>query len=176
MNCFSTSSTASGPPSPQGEGIKERRKFMKKTLSLVLSLIMIITALAATPFAAHANTAEGETANFRWELSGTNLYVFGKKSGTGVVDTLPWSAYENEITDIALYDVKKIGDYEFARMTKLEYVYLYYGIEEIGTEAFDGCSSLIKVQTASTIKKIGDRCFYGCVKLDSCQLNHGLGV
>ncbi|MBQ7596462.1 MAG: hypothetical protein IJU45_07350, partial [Clostridia bacterium] len=70
---------------------------MKKTLSLVLSLMMILSTLTALPFTTHAALG-GICDNFSWSLAEGELRI--SPEGEGIVDEYPWESYKNIITDV----------------------------------------------------------------------------
>lgn len=170
---------------------------MKKSLSLTLSLIMIITTLCALPFTAHAALG-GICDNFSWSLAEGELRI--SPEGEGIVDEYPWESYKNIITDVVinegineimtgLFDgytsietvvipstCKRVEDESFHNCTALEEIMLREGVEEIGQDTFCECSALETVELPSTVKTLDYRAFKDCTSLNDVGLNSGLQV
>ncbi len=170
---------------------------MKKTLSLVLSLMMILSTLTALPFTSQAAIG-GICDNFSWKIVSGELTI--SPNGEGIVDEYPWESYKNSITDVVINDgineimtglfdgytsietvvipstCKRVEDESFHNCTALEEIMLREGVEEIGQDTFCGCSALESVELPSTVKTLDYRAFQDCTALYDVVLNNGLQV
>jgi hypothetical protein len=66
--------------------------------------------------------------------------------------------------------VTHIGNWAFADLTYLEYVYIPYGVTHIGDYAFEGCKNLKEIILPDSVTYIGEFSFRGCTGLTSCLL------
>ncbi len=134
---------------------------MKKTkiLSVLLSLVMIITAISMMPVGSFAATPESEFS-----------YTTGS-DGTVTITKYNCSASNVEIPDtIAGKAVTAIGDEAFAENEKLLSVTIPASVLSIGEAAFAGCSELISVKLNEGLKEIDAGAFFLCVSLESIKL------
>ena len=166
---------------------------MKKFLSVLLSVALIITALplGAFEFKASAETS-GKTGDCTWEVDDYVLTI----SGCGAMDdysdsSSPWGTeiFEVIITngvtnigDYAFYDcdllvnitmpnsVISIGDSAFADCSNLTSVTIGDGVTSIGFCSFYACYKLTEVTMGDSVTKIGDGAFYTCFKLTSITI------
>lgn len=114
---------------------------MKKTISLLLSFVMIIT--MAVPISANAGEAKGKWINGGYyvnnHLKDIKYNYKGKfvvKSGTTAIDEWVGYLYDN-ITEVVIPD----------------------SVKNIGTMAFSRCKSLTKVKMGNNVKQIGSSVF-----------------
>lgn len=121
---------------------------MKKLLSFVLSIVMVLTMFSVVGYAIDEPFASGvvnalDGVEFYWELS--------EDGGTLTIDGTGYMA--------EFYDTPEWLSYNFSKVVIGE------GVGDIGDEAFLNAESLESVELASTVKIIGDRAFYGCKNL-----------
>jgi hypothetical protein len=133
---------------------KARRKIMKKALSAILSLVMILLALTPLSFTAFAGDG-GTTGKCTWEYSNGELTI----SGSGAMADYeydsakntchrPWESYTNEITKLT---IKR-------------------GVTGIGSYAFYGFSNLAEIKTPTTVQRIGECSFAFCKKVSKIYI------
>ena len=175
----------------------------KRTLSLMLALLMILSVL---PVSAAADAPKSGTCgeNLTWTLSDDGVLTI---SGSGAMtdygpnsegyDVLtPWDAYINDvksivissgvtsigsrafagcgITSIVIPDsVKTIGKSAFADCTGVTSADLGKGVTAIGKGAFAGCS-FTEITIPDSVKTIDDEAFMNCRALVSITLPKGL--
>ncbi len=120
---------------------------MKRTLSLVLSSIMILGIFASMPVTVNAATS-GTTGDCTWTLDGTVLTISGngKMGDYGYSPKLPWG---NDITNVIIDD----------------------GVTDIGSHAFDNCSSLESISIPKSVKKINENAFFYCSNIESVYIS-----
>lgn len=142
---------------------------MKKTLSLLLSLVMMITIFAGFETTAYAATRTGTTGSISWSLDTTSGLL--TLSGNGATDDYkdsisnraPWyTLYRNSIKNVVVGEgVTHIGNYLFYNCTKLETV-VFNGntVTTIGESAFESCTgSTYWLDIPSSVTNIGGKAF-----------------
>ena len=158
---------------------------MKKTLSLILSLILII-AVIPIGFAADDPKYYSYTDNGDGTCSITGYKNFYAESVV-IPSTLP-DADGNPLTVVSITGfrqknsiqsvnipstVVEIGDMAFYNCKKLYSVAIGTGVKAIGKSAFNGCVQLESVNLRNT-EVLGDMAFYGCTKLNWVDLGTAL--
>lgn len=167
---------------------------MKKRLLSIL--LVLLTALTLLPLGALANDDNKCGENLTWEFADGILTI----SGTGDMydyssaDPAPWSAKNNDISEITVLDgVTSIGDNAFhsccaesidlqctslvsigknafSRCTTLTSIFIPDSVQSIGSEAFSLCEGLSMVELPTTLTKIPDGIFTDCTLLDSITI------
>ena len=174
-------------------------KAIKKSISILLALIMIIGVFAALPLTVGA--VGGKTGDCDWSFDEAT----GKLSITGAGnpgDNCPWFEYENQIksvyigsgvtrtptnvgdniyiknvTSVEIGDsVKRIGFNTFGGCSKLKTLKLGSGLTYIGEQAFRDCTALKSVTIPNKVTKIGPNAFDGCKKLAALKFGKGLKI
>lgn len=136
--------------------------FNKKLLSVVLVLILAVSAipLGAFTFDASASTS-GTTGDCTWSISGTTLTI----SGNGAMDdytfgSAPW--YYNNITRVVIKSgVTNIGECAFEG-SDIKTVTIPNTVISIGDSAFNNCHSFTNVTIPNSVTTIGDEAFFAC--------------
>lgn len=139
---------------------------MKKTLSLFLSIIMMISIFAGFETTAYAATRSYNTGDLRatydtssglLTLSGT-----GKSASYQLATSVPWFIYRNSIKNVVVNEgVTELGKNLFSGCTKLETV-VFNGntVTTIGESAFEGCTnSTYWLDIPSSVTNIGSKAF-----------------
>ena len=140
----------------------------KKTLSLILALLMVFSLLPASAFA--ANTVQSGTCgeNLTWTLDDEGVLTI---TGTNLMSNAPWSTYKDSIKSVVIGEgVMSVCDNAFYECTNLEEVSLPKGLDTIGSSAFRGCSSLEKINIPASVTYISDRAFCDCSKIKEITL------
>ena len=167
----------------------------KKTLGLILALLMVFSLLPASAFAANVVQSGTCGENLTWTFDDEGVLTI---TGTGEMTGAPWESYKDSIKSVVIGDgVTSICNNAFlfftslkevsipASITKIEADAFYCcselteiiipdSVTEIGDRAFRGCSGLTKVDMSSGLKQIGDSAFYGCTGLTSIDIPDGL--
>ena len=135
-------------------------KNTKKIISLLLSVLMIITALPLTAVNSFAETpTSGTTGDCTWSLDGTVLTISGNGDMEYYSDypLLPWGS---SITKVVIEDgVTSIGDWAFYACRQLTSVTISDSVESIGDCVFYECTSLKSITIGSGVKNIGNGAF-----------------
>ena len=167
---------------------------MKKRLLSIL--LVLLTALTLLPLGALADDNNKCGENLTWEFADGILTI----SGTGDMydyssaDPAPWSAKNNDISEITVLDgVTSIGDNAFhsccaesidlqctslvsigknafSRCTMLTSIFIPESVQSIGSEAFSLCEGLSMVELPPTLTKIPDGIFTDCKQLSSVDI------
>jgi len=121
---------------------------MKRTISILLLVLTVITSLAVCPINAYAATS-GKTGSCQWSLSGTVLTISGKGAMGDGEEVNNW---DRNITEVIIKE----------------------GVTYIGKMAFYDCTELKKVTLPSTLKTIGYFAFGSCRLLPEIKLPENL--
>ncbi len=138
----------------------------KKSLSIFLSAIMLLSVFAVLPIAANAaGVYHGKVGDceYLYYLDTKELSILSYGGSTIEADSngkYPWDNYRSEIKKITTNKpIKTIGEGAFKNLTSLKSAYLYETIETIGTSAFQGCTSLETVTLPASLKTLGTSAF-----------------
>ena len=134
---------------------------MKKLLSLVLGITLLLTATVIVPV--HAATSGTCGAGLTWTLDTSNgvLTISGQgemtnyyytENDSGEESTAPWGSNWRYIRSVVICD----------------------GVTSIGTYAFGYCDLLTEISIPDSVTKIGYGAFYSCNKLESVTLPRGM--
>ena len=137
---------------------------MKKVLSLLLSVLMLITALPLAVFSdldlpGIALTAKAETADITWSIDDGILTIDGDGDmptyANSSSNRAPWYANRASITSVVISDeITSIGAYAFHNCTALASIDLPDGLTSIGSDAFNSCSALTEVTIPATLTQL----------------------
>ena len=143
---------------------------MKKTLSIILSLVLVIAAL---PLAA----VESDAATILTSQDGLWKYYVNADNTTITINSGGSSkAYLGTDTDVTVpsaidgYPVMIVGNYAFYNYTDLESVTIPNTVTSIGNNAFQNCSSLADVDMGSGVLTIGSSAFANCTSFEEIEI------
>lgn len=133
---------------------------MKKIVSVVLCICLLIGAMPFGLFSINANAASsGTTGDCTWRLSGTTLTI----SGNGAMgdytyqNNAPWG---QEVAKVIINSgVTNIGDYAFCFCDSLTSVTIPDSVTSIGDNAFSHCSSLTTITIPDSVTSIDSGAF-----------------
>lgn len=141
---------------------------MKKTLAIMLTLLMLIPVLTVSAFA---------DAPMSWNIMEDNVLVI---SGEGEMRDLtdvsaPWKNYDKQILSLEVEDgVTGIGNHAFQALRYMTSATVADSVERIGDGAFANCISLESVVLPSGLKMLNPYVFSHCSKIKSLALPEGL--
>ncbi len=147
-------------------------KKLSRILAVILSLIMIISAIPITASAGTVTGTCGENLTWTFDDSTGTLTI----SGTGAMDDYdynnrPWESYEYDIIKVVINNgVTSIGDDAFNYCTSLTSITIPDSVTTIGVRAFDYCTSLENVTIGDSVTAIGDGAFSNCTSLTSITI------
>ena len=126
---------------------------MKKIISLLLSLTMLLSIVSVVDFSAYADTLTtgkcGVNVTYSFDTSTGMLTI----SGTG---------------DMADYSFGNSSPFD--SNSNIKSVIIENSVTSIGSCAFDGCTSLTSVTIPNSVTSIGDNAFHGCTSLTSVTI------
>ena len=148
---------------------------MKKLISLLLSIVMVLTMFSVVGSAIDEPFASGvvqalDGVEFYWELSedGGTLTINGKGHMAEFYDAPEWLSYN--FTKVVVEDgVCDIGEEAFLNAESLESVELAESVTIIGDRGFYGCKNLKNVKFNS-VSYIGSMAFYGCMSFTDIEI------
>ena len=152
---------------------------MKKLLSIVLAVLMCMTAMttAISVSAKETNTVEtsATVGNISWGVSGGYLYIVGSGNLPNFTAyNAPWSSKYQEINRVVIDgNITSIGSYAFYNLSNLVSVQ-FDGVSKltkIGDNAFSYCTSLTDIILPSTVKSVGKNAFYNCKAMTNFTTN-----
>ncbi len=148
---------------------------MKNIISLLLSALMVGSAVTSLPLSAGAASVEQGAVDtvgtpivsdgFHIVWNGGNSSKIIKYTGNAVNLTIPHT--------IEGYEINAIDSQAFSGNDTLNSVVIPSGIEEIGYKAFSQCSALKSVVIESRVNTLDEGIFYGCENLESVTLPNG---
>jgi len=156
---------------------------MKKMLSALLALSMVLALLPAGVFTASA-LQEGD---YTYIVADSKALITGYTGVGGsinipsVLGGYPVAAIQNSafyhctsLTGVTVPDcVLRIESSAFERCTSLKYAATGTGVTNIGDHAFNGCSALETVKLGRGILIIDEYAFFGCVSLKNITIPSG---
>lgn len=127
---------------------------MKKVLSLLLSLAMLLTITSGLNFTAYADVQTGKC--------GDNVtYSFDTETGVLTI---------NGEGDMENYNYNNYKNNPFYKKSNIKTVIIKNGVTSIGSYAFEDCTSLTSVTIPNSVTSIGDWAFDGCTSLTSVTI------
>lgn len=140
---------------------------MKKILSLILTICLIISICVFMPLSASAATSGTCGDDLTWTLDDKGTLTI---SGTGDMDShwsrgiMPkWYKFHENIINIYIEDgVTNISNFAFAFCFNAKCITMPNSLSYIGISAFQGCKSLEKVIIPQKVKQIDRLAFAGC--------------
>ena len=154
---------------------------MKKTVSVLLCLVMLVTLIQGFAFSAGAASSGQCGDSVSWSLSadGTltisgagNMYHFYSYDHDGPA---PWYEEREKITAAVVKDgVRSVGNYAFYDCRNLRTVTLADSVTAIGKEAFRDCLRLDHVALPPEMIEIEEDTFMNCRHLSDLTVPEGL--
>ncbi len=134
----------------------------KRFISLLLSLILILTALPLVGVASFAETS----GDFEYEIIGDGTAEITYYSGDAQTLYIP--------STIDGYPVTGIGKLAFYTNDSLSSVIIPNGVTYIGEEAFSDCNGLTDIVIPESVKIIDDYAFWYCSNLTGLTIPNGV--
>lgn len=140
---------------------------MKKAVSLLISVLLVLSVVSSVPFGAgalEADSACGDSLNWNFDASTGTLTLGGSGDMYNYNDDAspaPWiNAYRTQIKSVVCENgVTSIGSKAFMNCTSIESVDLGNTLRGIGWYAFYGCSSLSGVAIPDSVTGVWSGCF-----------------
>ena len=143
---------------------------MKKLLSFLLSIMLILSVVPMGLFSITASAAtSGTTGDCTWSLDGTVLTISGNgEMGNYDGSNPPWGTYITAV--IIKYGVTSIGESAFEDCTGLTNITIPDGVTSIGESVFEDCTGLTSVTIPDSVTYIGKHAFSGCTGLTNITI------
>ena len=152
---------------------------MKRIVSMILALALVLAYLTAMPVHVHAETVASGTCgeNLTWVLTEDGTLTI---SGTGEMydftpeNPNPWMSYQNEIKSVVIENgVTSISHGAFFEYWELQEVSIADSVTTIGYSAF-AFTQLREVDLPDSLRVIPEALFSGCVYLRSVSIPNGV--
>ena len=153
---------------------------MKKALSILLSLVVVLATLPLTAVDAFAETdgdytytvTNGE-ATVTGYLGADTAVTVPSTLGGCPVTSIGNNAFQNNttLTAVSFPDtLVSIGNYAFATCTALQSVVIPNSVTTLGTSVFDSCTALASVSFGTGLSAIGEYDFFRCTSLTTVTI------
>ncbi len=139
------------------------KKTFKKTLSLLLALMMLLGAVSASASAIEINIDVNALA-FEFRVNDYGTATLTKVTNALIFDgdvVVPSVA----TIDNVKYTVQGIGSAAFANCDKVTSITIPEGVTTIGSRAFENCTALTSVNIPKTLARCEYDAFNGCGKV-----------
>ena len=157
------------------------KKQMKKTIAVLLSVLLCCSALTAMPVSAFAATTAEQTVGATSGTTGDCTWTLDEATGTLTISGNGAMAYYNDDNDapwknqyvkqvVIESGVTSIGKNAFCDCLELTSVTIPDSVTEIGANAFYGCSGLTSIAIPDSVTTIGESAFCGCTGLTNVTI------
>lgn len=136
------------------------KKTFKKALCLLLTLIMLTSAVAASASALDLN---GLAYTFTLSADGTGVIL--TKCANGLIFDENVVVPATHTMDNVSYQVVGIGALAFQNCTNMKTLVIPEGVKTIGSRAFENCTSLVTVNIPRTLISCESDAFNGCASV-----------
>ncbi len=179
-------------------------KRMKKYLSVLLALMMVVCAIPMSTYAAEAEatvtsgtcgenvtwnyddktytltiSGEGKMQDYDynnrpWETIEDNIKHVIIKNGITAIGACAFEDCENIITASIPDGVTSIGDGAFCYCISLTDIVIPNNVASIGIQAFQECTNLTNITIPDSVMELGDWAFCYCTELESITMGNGI--
>ena len=150
---------------------------MKKIISLLLSLTMLLSIVSVVDFSAYADTLTtgkcGKNVTYSFDAETGVLTISGEGDMENYnYENNPFYKKSNIKTVIIKNGVTSIGDWVFYNCSSLTSITIPNSVTSIGNWVFRDCTSLTSVAIPTCVTSIGDGVFYCCESLTSIEVSN----
>ena len=161
---------------------------MKRALSFLLSLIMVVGIITSVPIPAFSASADDLVFSLNGDgksysvKGGSDRYISGRLIIPDTYNGLPvtnisnraFSGFHNLSSVIISDNITQIGQYAFSQCWGFTSVILGNGVKTIGEAAFFGCDNLTAIEIPKGVTRINDFVFRNCISLNSIIIPDGV--
>ena len=148
---------------------------MKKTLSIVLSICMLLSLTSGLDFSAYALSSSGNCGNsvkYTFNSSTGKLTISGSGDMNNyILTTSPFSEQADIKSVVINSGVTSIGSYMFYECSSLTSITIPNSVTSIGNDAFSYCSSLKSLSIPKSVTSIGTYVLNNCSSLTSLSVD-----
>ena len=150
---------------------------MKKIISLLLSLTMLLSIVSVVDFSAYADTLTtgkcGKNVTYSFDAETGALTISGEGDMENYnYENNPFYKKSSIKTVIIKNGVTSIGDWVFYNCSSLTSITIPNSVTSIGNWVFRDCTSLTSVAIPTSVTSIGDGVFYCCESLTSIEVSN----
>ena len=150
---------------------------MKKIISFLLSLTMLLSIVSVVDFSAYADTLTtgkcGKNVTYSFDAETGVLTISGEGDMENYnYENNPFYKKSNIKTVIIKNGVTSIGDWVFYNCSSLTSITIPNSVTSIGNWVFRDCTSLTSVAIPTSVTSIGDGVFYCCESLTSIEVSN----
>lgn len=139
---------------------------MKRTISLLLVVLILISAFSTFTFSATTKAITKKNANFQYTIN-SNQITIDKYIGKSTNVNIPSKIDNKKVTTI--------GSKAFMGKN-INAVKIPATVTFIARSAFDSCINLKNISIPSNVKKIGNASFFNCTRLTSVTIGNGVAT
>ena len=125
----------------------------RRTISIIMSVIMVLSCFAGMTFSVVAETS----GDYEYEVLEDGTVSLTDYNGSDTDIIIPSEIDGKQVTEI--------GGYAFYECTRLTNITIPDSVTEIGHCAFNGCTGLTSLTIGNSVTEIGYSAFAGCVGL-----------
>ena len=147
---------------------------MKKTISLVLAILMMVIALETPASAKVYSGTCGE--HVTWSLD-TNTGVLTLSGYGDMSDGQVEAKFKSTVKKVIIGDrITNIGEEAFSIYNDLTEVSIGKSVKKIESLAFWHCGKITSIIIPGNVKEIGTQAFYNCFSLNKITLEEGVNT
>lgn len=161
------------------------RRFWRRTISIIMSVITVLSCFAELTFSVGAQTSgdyeyevldDGTVSITKYNGSDINVTIPSKIDGVSVtVIGINAFSYNKKIESVIIPNgVVRIEYHAFAKCTNLLSVDISDSVISIGKTAFSECTNLLNVKMSKKVVNIGESAFYNCSSLIDIHIPSGV--
>lgn len=151
---------------------------MKKAVSAVLSICILIMSFATSAFAAIDNSGTcGENLTWSYDAETKVLTIEGYGDMTNYFSNrkVPWKHARKEAVEISMpQGLTHIGDYAFFGFENISEINIPSSVKTVGNSVFAACKSVTSVHIPNGVQRLGGWVFASCTSLENINFPSSL--
>lgn len=143
---------------------------MKKIISLLIVVMLLISMFSVTPFNVSAAIVDSGTTGLEctWTLDDTGTLTISGEGGTSDYNAVRYAPWGTNIKKVIVESgVTQIGAEAFLESSQLEKVVLSNTVTIVGRGSFRLCTNLKRIDIPQSVIKIGSDAFASCTNLET---------